>query len=279
MSTSLRTSGPLISVIIPTHDRLVMLQEAVCSVRQQTIDSWELLVVDDGSSDGTWQWLGSQPEIRALRLPTRRGPSAARNLGAANARGEYLAFLDSDDLFLPPKLQLQLEQLRADPAPLCHSDEIWIRNGKELKQKQKHQKKGGQIFEHCLPMCRISPSASIIARATFEELGGFDEELEVAEDYELWLRLTCRHRVSFVPRPVIIKRGGHPDQLSEKYGQIEKFRIEALRRVLAAAPLDAEQRRAAHKMLKHKCEIYALGCEKRGRVEQALAYRALGGGS
>ena len=271
---------PLVSVIIPTLDRLPMLQEAVKSVRQQTLQSWELLVVDDGSSDGTASWLPTQPDIRALGHPVTRGPSAARNLGAAHARGEYLAFLDSDDLFLPHKLALQVRELERDPgAPLCHGDEIWKRGDKELKQKKKHQKKGGRIFSHCLPMCRISPSATVIRRDCFEELGGFDEELEVAEDYELWLRLTCRHPVAFVPRPLIIKRGGHPDQLSEKYGQIEKFRIEALRRVLAAAPLDAEQRRAAHKMLKHKCEIYALGCEKRGRVEQALAYRALGGGS
>ncbi len=267
---------PLISVIIPTFDRLPMLREAVQSVRQQTLDAWELLVVDDGSTDGTSAWLRAQPDVRALSLPSRRGPSAARNLGAAHARGEYLAFLDSDDLFLPDKLQLQLTVLESDPdAPLCHGDEIWMRGGKELKQKKKHEKKGGSIFAHCLPMCRISPSASVIQRRCFEQLGGFDEQLEVAEDYELWLRLTCRHRVSFVPRPIIIKRGGHADQLSEKYGQIEKFRIEALRRVLARAPLTPEQRQQATEMLRQKCEIYALGCEKRGRVEEARRYREL----
>ena len=267
---------PLISVIIPTFDRLPMLQEAVRSVRQQTYSAWELLVVDDGSTDGTSVWLRSQPDIRDLGHPVSRGPSAARNLGAAHARGDYLAFLDSDDLFLPHKLQLQAELLERDPgAPLCHGNEIWMRGGKELRQQKKHQKRGGRIFSHCLPMCRISPSASVIQRRCFEELGGFDEELEVAEDYELWLRLTCRHRVSLVPEPVIIKRGGHPDQLSEKYGQIEKFRIEALRRVLSSAPLDDTQHQQALETLRAKCEIYALGCQKRGRLEEAGQYRSL----
>ena len=267
---------PLFSVIIPTFDRLPMLQEAVQSVRQQTEDRWELLVVDDGSTDGTDRWLRTQPDIRPLGHSAPRGPSAARNLGAAHARGEYLAFLDSDDLFLPHKLELQAAALAHDPgAPLCHGNELWRRNGKELRQKKKHEKRGGRIFSHCLPMCRISPSASVIQRRCFEELGGFDEDIEIAEDYELWLRLTCRHRVSFVPRPVIIKRGGHPDQLSEKYGQIEKFRIEALRRVIARAPLDADQRAEARETLRTKCEIYALGCLKRGRPEEAARYRQL----
>ena len=269
---------PLFTVIIPTLDRLPMLREAVQSVREQTLDSWELLVVDDGSGDGTWAWLETQPDITPLRhgTPTPRGPSAARNLGAANALGEALAFLDSDDLFLPRKLELQAALLEQQPeAPLCHGNETWVRNGKPLKQKKQHEKRGGWIFSHCLPMCRVSPSASVIRRACFEELGGFDEELEVAEDYELWLRLTCQHPVSMVQEPIIIKRGGHAGQLSEKYGQIEKFRIEALRRLLSRAPLSRQQRAEAVEVLRAKCEIYALGCEKRGRREEAGRYRAM----
>ncbi len=270
-------SRPLISVIIPTHDRLVMLREAVISVRAQTFTDLELIVVDDGSQDDTWAWLESEPGLRALRSKECRGPSAARNEGAAAARGRYLAFLDSDDLFLPPKLELQVALLEMRPdLPLCHANEIWQRNGKELRQLAKHRKIGGHIFEHCLPMCRISPSAALLRRDVFEQLGGFDEELEVAEDYELWLRLTCRHEVGFVEEPLIIKRGGHPGQLSEKYGQIERFRIEALRRVLERCPLDAGQHAAAAAELAKKCEIFARGCDKRHRPEEAERYRKLG---
>ena len=266
----------LVSVIIPTCDRLSMLRQAVASVQQQTFESWEMIVVDDGSVDGTWQWLAQQPAIRALRNPTPLGPAAARNQGAAVARGHYLSFLDSDDLFKPEKLQRQVDLLEQDPAlALCHSNEIWLRNGKELAQQPKHEKRGGWIFEHCLPLCRISPSAAVIRREVFQELAGFDEELEVAEDYELWLRLTCGHAVGFIPEPLIIKRGGHSDQLSMKYGQIEKFRIEALKRVLGRCPLSDEQRAAALETLHQKCEIHARGCDKRGKADEARLYRDL----
>ncbi len=276
MSRPTSEDPPLVSVIIPTFNRLSLLQEAVHSVKQQTLACWELIVVDDGSTDGTWPWLETQPYIHALRHPLRRGPAAARNDGAACATAPYLAFLDSDDLFLPTKLKQQLDVLQAEPRlALCHSNEIWLRDGRELKQKEKHEKRGGFIFEHCLPLCRISPSAAVMRRALFLALGGFDEELEIAEDYELWLRVTCNYPVGFIDEPLTIKRGGHSDQLSLKYGQIEKFRIEALRRVLRRASLSLEQRQATLEMLHRKCEIYALGCAKRGRLEEAQRYRAL----
>ena len=267
-----------VSVVIPTHQRLPMLQEAVASVRAQTLPSkqLELIVVDDGSDDGTWSWLQGQQDLQPLRHDHRRGPSAARNTGAAAARSELLAFLDSDDLFRPDKLARQLELLDVSAdLGLCHSDEIWLRSGKELRQLPRHEKRGGWIFEHCLPMCRISPSAAVIRRPVFEALGGFDESLEVAEDYELWLRLTCRHEVGFIAAPLTIKRGGHADQLSAKYGQIEKFRIAALRRVLAHGALSPEQRAAALMTLRDKCEIHARGCDKRGKAEEAARYRVL----
>jgi glycosyltransferase involved in cell wall biosynthesis len=268
--------APLVSVIIPTRDRLALLQQAVRSVSEQTLRDWELIVVDDGSQDGTWRWISSHHALRALRTPTARGPAAARNLGAAQASAPLLAFLDSDDLFLPSKLERQLALLADQPqCALCHSDELWLRDGRELRQQLKHAKRGGWIFAHCLPLCCISPSAAVIRREVFAALGGFDEELEIAEDYELWLRLTCRHEVAFVPEPLVVKRGGHGDQLSAKYGQIEIFRIEALRRVLRRAPLTDEQRAQARAELRRKCEIYARGCEKRGRLEEAARVRAL----
>jgi len=267
---------PAVSVVIPTHNRLSMLREAVQSVQAQTLEGWELIVVDDGSDDGTWTWLQGQPCIRALQHAARLGPSAARNRGAEQARSAYVAFLDDDDLFRPTKLALQRAQLDSDPSlALCHSNEIWIRGGREQRQLAKHEKRGGWIFEHCLPMCRISPSAAMLRRDLLLEAGGFDETLEVAEDYELWLRLTCRHPVGFIEVPLVVKRGGHPDQLSMRHGRIEMFRVEALRRVLQRAPLTAQQRCAALQTLRDKCEVVARGCEKRGRLEQATRYRAM----
>ncbi len=250
-----------------------MLREAVASVTAQSFHDWELIIVDDGSDDSTWQWVASQGQLQGVRHSLRKGPAAARNAGAQVARGRYLAFLDSDDLFLPRKLELQVNQLDGNPnSALSHGNEIWMRHGQELKQKAKHEKRGGWIFEHCLPLCRISPSAALMRLEVFEALGGFDEELEVAEDYELWLRLTCQHHVAFIEEPLLVKRGGHGDQLSMKYGQIEKFRIEALRRVLRKTPLKDHQFSAALCELEHKCKIYALGCEKRGRLSEAQQY-------
>jgi len=270
---------PRVSVVIPTHNRLAMVREAVRSVEQQTFADRELIVVDDGSDDGTWDWLQSRGDLRALRSAERRGPSAARNRGVEAATGEYVAFLDSDDLCLPRRLERQVQVLEADPTlVLCHSNEIWLRDGRELRQLAKHEKRGGWIFEHCLPMCRISPSAALVRRRVLLEQGGFDEELEVAEDYELWLRLTCRAPVGFVEEPLVIKRGGHGDQLSLRHGRIEMFRVEALRRVLARAELDPTQRAAARRTLREKCELVALGCEKRGRPDEARRYRDLGEG-
>lgn len=268
--------APRVSVIIPTFNRRAMLEEAIRSVESQTFADRELIVVDDGSDDGTWDGLRQRGGIRALRNPSRRGPSAARNRGAASSGGELLAFLDSDDLFLPEKLARQVALLEADPRlALCHTGEVWLRGGKELRQRGKHEKRGGWIFEHCLPMCRVSPSATVIRRAVFDELGGFDEELEVAEDYELWLRVTSGYPVGFIEQPLVIKRGGHPDQLSMKYGWIEVFRVEALRRLLVYTPLTPDQRRLVLDTLESKCEIVARGCAKRGRLEQAARYRVL----
>ena len=194
----------------------------------------------------------------------------------AQANADLIAFLDSDDLFLPDKLQQQLSLLSVDrSAALCHNNEIWIRDKRPVRQRAKHEKRGGWIFEHCLPMCRISPSAAVVRRELLLEEGGFDEELEVAEDYELWLRLTCRHAVAFVEEPLVVKRGGHPDQLSMRDGRIEMFRVEALWRVMRRASLTEAQHVAALDVLRHKCELVARGCEKRGNLAQAADYRRL----
>lgn len=275
MGTIASGSTPLVSVIIPSFNRRAFLEEAVQSVVMQTLTGWELIVVDDGSTDTTWQWIQSQPYIHGIRHETRRGPSAARNSGASIAKAPYLAYLDSDDLFHPSKLEAQIEFFENNPdVALCHTNEMWIRNGKTLSQKPKHEKKGGDIFEHCLPLCRISPSAAMIRSDVFKSLGGFDTELEIAEDYELWLRLTAYYPVGFITDPLTIKRGGHADQLSEKYGMIETFRVEALCRVIEKCALTPEQHRAAVKELHKKCNIVAVGCKKRGRIDEANAYLA-----
>ena len=266
---------PEVSVIIPTYNRSGMLAEAINSVLGQSFRDLELIVVDDGSTDDTpallSQWAG---RIETLRTG-RHGVSAARNTGAARARGRWLAFLDSDDFWLPEKLNLQLAAHRCAPEMLLsHTDEIWVRRGVRVNPMKKHAKRGGWIFEHCLPMCRISPSSVLIDRALFHRLGGFDRRFRVCEDYELWLRLTAAYPVLYLDRPLLVKRGGHSDQLSTAHWGFDRFRVRALLKILET-DLPEGYRQAALRELSRKVRILRQGYERRGKKVQARHYLRL----
>lgn len=267
--------APLVSVIIPTYNRAGLVQEAVASVLDQTWRDFEILVVDDGSTDGTPEALSSWRAVRVLRCRRRQGVAAARNLGVAQAQGEWLAFLDSDDLWLPKKLAQQMAYLQEHPALLlCQTDEAWVRRGVRVNKPATHRKVGGRIFLPSLERCLVSPSAVILHRRLLADHGGFDEDLPAAEDYDLWLRLTWRYDVGLVPEPLVIKRGGHPDQLSRQWG-LDRFRIRSLEKLLKEPGLPESYARAARRTLAAKCAIYAQGCQKRGRVTEAEFYNTL----
>ena len=268
---------PRVSVIIPTYNRASLVQEAVASVLAQTYRDFELLVVDDGSTDGTLEALASfAGEIRVLSLPVRRGVSGARNAGIAAAQGEWRAFLDADDLWLPEKLARQMAFMEAHPQLLLsQTEEIWVRRGLRVNPPRSHAKAGGDIFLRSLERCLVSPSAVVLHRRLLDAHGGFDEALPAAEDYDLWLRLAWRYEVGLLPEPLVIKRGGHADQLSRQWG-LDRYRIRALRKLLAEPELPVPYRRAARRTLQRKCAIYAQGCEKRGKVAEAQEYRQIG---
>ena len=227
-----------ISAIIPTYNRLPLLREAVFSVLDQTHPPLELIVADDGSADGTagfcTQMGANYPDsFRYLPLSHNGMPGKVRNAGARLAGGEYLAFLDSDDLWKPEKLAWQVDFLEGHPElQICHTREIWQRGQQIVSQAGQKHRRSGYIFPDALKKCILGPSTVMMRRELFEQFGGFREDLEIAEDYELWLRITARYAVGYLDEPLVIKRGGHADQLSEKYGQIEIFRIKALLRNL-----------------------------------------------
>jgi glycosyltransferase involved in cell wall biosynthesis len=266
----------LISVIIPTYNRAVWVTEAVASVLAQTFRDIEVLVVDDGSDDATLEALAPFfKHIKVLRRGRRRGVAAARNLGIAAARGEWLALLDSDDLWLPDKLARQMAFLKENPDLLiCQTDEIWIRKGKRVNLPVTHRKVGGDIFFQSLERCMVSPSAVMLHRRLLEEVGLFDKTLPAAEDYDLWLRVAWRYPVGLVPEPLVVKRGGHADQLSRQWG-LDRWRIQALVKLLAEPALPTSHRQAAVNTLAQKCAIYAQGCEKRGKIPEAGYYKKL----
>ena len=267
---------PTVSVIIPTYNRADFLKEAIESVLAQTFRDVELLVIDDGSTDRTRDVLdGYGARLRPI-FQANRGVSSARNAGIRAAQGRYIALLDSDDLWLPKKLAAQIAVMEAQPdIPLCHTEEIWIRRGVRVNQMKKHQKHGGYIFPHCLPFCVISPSSALMRRTLFDEVGYFDEALPACEDYDLWLRITKTHPVHFIETPLIIKRGGHEDQLSRTHWGLDRFRIQSLDKLLQAGGLTDEQFEQARQEFERKCDIFAQGCAKRDKPADAAAYRQL----
>ena len=268
--------GNSLAVIIPTFNRVETLARALASIEAQTVPVTEVIVVDDGSSDNTRQMVErSFPKVRYY-YQANQGVSAARNLGIARSDSQWVAFLDSDDRWLPEKLQLQLAQLRLNPSiKICHSDEIWIRHGSRVNPMNKHQKRGGSIFQHCLPLCAISPSSVILHRSLFDAVGTFDETLPVCEDYDLWLRITAHYPVLFTEQPLIVKYGGHPDQLSRRFWGMDRFRIQALEKIIDSGQLNPDDERAARAMLVKKATIYLKGARKRDKATEVAHYEAL----
>ena len=267
--------NPKVSVIIPTFNRNQMLKEAIDTVLSQEYQGVELIVVDDGSTDGTTEYLETYGQHLSVIQQQNRGVSAARNAGIAAASGRYIAFLDSDDLWLPQKLRQQVQFFTLHPEALvCQTEEIWVRNGRRVNPGLRHRKLSGMIFEPSLHLCLVSPSAVMIRRSLFDTVGLFDESLPACEDYDLWLRVSCRYPVFLIDTPLIVKRGGHPDQLSRLPG-LDKYRIRSLVKILKSDLLSSEQRASAVKVLKEKTAIYAKGCRQRGRKEEALHYTRL----
>ncbi|ALP52231.1 glycosyl transferase [Candidatus Tenderia electrophaga] len=257
-----------VSVIIPSHNRAHTLARALDSVLAQTHAPDEVIVVDDGSTDGTEQLVRQHYASVIYLKQDNRGVSAARNRGIRQARGDWIALLDSDDEWLPHKLATQLHMLAQQPGnTLIHSDEIWIRHGVRVNPMDKHAKAGGWIFHHCLPLCAISPSATMIQAELFHEIGLFDETLPACEDYDLWLRISARYPVLYCEQPLIIKHGGHADQLSRQHWGMDRFRIRALHKCLAQQALAEADRRAAEDMLQSKLRVLLKGAHKHNNLE------------
>lgn len=270
----------LVSVIIPTFNRAHLVQRAVASVLDQTFPDYEIIVVDDGSADDTERLVVSRfgPLVRYIRHSTNKGVSAARNTGIRASDSQLIAFLDSDDHWLPEKLAAQLAFLKANrDIPACQTEEIWMRNGRRILPRKRHQKPSGDIFERSLKLCLVSPSAVMLKRSLLDEVGLFDESLPACEDYDLWLRIGCRYPVGLIREDLVIKEGGSPDQLSVRFKGMDRFRIISLLKLIKSGVLDERQLGAALEELTLKCRIYGNGCLKRGRVNEGLFYLDLPG--
>jgi glycosyltransferase involved in cell wall biosynthesis len=268
--------SPKVSVIVPTYNRADRLERALNSIVSQTYQDFELIVVDDGSTDKTSKVMESFPKAQYLSIKKNSGVSNARNVGLASAKGELICFLDSDDLWNEKKIQIQAQWLENNKdSQLCYTDEIWIRNGVRVNPMNRHRKYSGDIFRHCLGLCIVSPSSVMIRAKLFDEIGNFDESLPACEDYDLWLRIASKYAFHFIEEPLIIKYGGHSDQLSRKYWGMDRFRVVALKKLLDQNSLDKEKLKLTRSVFLEKCSILIKGFEKRGKKEDEFFYREL----
>jgi len=258
----------LISVIIPVFNREKFIARAIDSVLSQTLVAAEIIVVDDGSSDGTAKILQSYHERIKVITIQNSGVSKARNVGIKKAKGQWICLLDSDDVWHPTKLEEQ--RAYHDTKKLImisHTAEKWMRNDKEIKQKKAHKKPSGWCFEENLDFCKIAPSTIMIDKSVFKKVGYFDEDLEVCEDYDLWLRILRHYELGFVENVLVTKYAGHEDQLSFKHHSMDTFRIGAL--------LKHQEYPCVKEEIAKKCRILIQGAQKHQNEKVEIFYKAL----
>jgi glycosyltransferase involved in cell wall biosynthesis len=265
-----------ISVIIPAYNRRSLIGRALGSVIRQSLPASQIIVIDDGSTDGTGDFVHRNfPQVQLVEQPNL-GVSAARNLGIRLATGEWIALLDSDDEWVDEKLERQVAALsKNSQLKLCHTDEIWIRNGVRVNPMTKHAKFDGWIFEKCLPLCCISPSSVLIHHSVFKKTGVFDEELPACEDYDLWLRITHRYPVLLVDEKLVVKYGGHEDQLSRQHWGMDRFRVQALLKMLEIKDLDLDAAHRVRQTMLDKIAVLMKGFIKRDNRKMAKYYQQI----
>ncbi|MDD5195604.1 MAG: glycosyltransferase [Candidatus Omnitrophica bacterium] len=267
----MHSSNPFFSIIIPTHNRKYFLEIAVNSVLYQTYADFELIIIDDGSTDGTLNAIRHTLNAENIKYiyQENRGPAAARNRGINEARGKFICFLDSDDRFRKEKLEITRYYIEKMPQyDIFHTNEIWYRKGELLPQKIYHAKPTGFVFENALKLCCISISTVAIRRDIFNAVGLFDENMPACEDYDFWLRVTPDKPVCLIPHYLTIKEGGHPDQQSFRFNSMDKFRIYSIEKILKNTMLPDTLRAIAFNELKRKCKIYIEGARKRAKMQE-----------
>jgi glycosyltransferase involved in cell wall biosynthesis len=270
-----------ISVIIPTYNRVQLIGRALDSVLGQTAKCSEIIVIDDGSTDGTFDFLNELTSISEIPLKIlqqgNKGPAAARNCGIKYAKNEYIAFLDSDDHWYKRKIKTQFKVLTENPEYLIsHTKEKWLRRGIYLNQKKKHIPRHGNIFDHCLELCGVGMSTVMVKKSLFDQVGLFDETLRCCEDYDFWLRVSCKFPFYLIELPLTVKEGGRDDQVSCIYRiGMDRIRIYAMKKIIDSKILDEKQHYLALEQLIRKCTVFGKGCLKHGKRESGTYYLEL----
>ncbi len=263
---------PLFSVIIPSYNRKDMLKAALDSVLAQSMKDFEIIVIDDGSNDGTEAMVAQYGKAVIYLWQKNSGVSMARNQGIKIAKSPHIALLDSDDTWNPDKLMKDAEFIKNNPHIKIHqSDNFWVRKGKYVNPGKRYLKKEGWIFNESLKLCTISPSSAVIHRELFDKYGFFDENLQACEDYDLWLRITPFEYIGLIPEKLITRNAGHNDQLSFRYRIMDKFRLYSIIELLKKEILNDNYRKSALHEALRKGEIIKAGAVKRNNKDTALA--------
>jgi glycosyltransferase involved in cell wall biosynthesis len=229
---------PQVSVIIPCYNAERFLEETIQSVLDQTCQDFEVIAVDDGSTDRTHEMVTGfdDPRIRYI-YQENQGPAAARNTGIAAASGEYIAPLDADDLALPHRLAAQLAVLQADAAlSVVGSGYVWMdRQGQDVPWDSHSWQKWPELnqIHNWLFDCPFVPSATMFRRTAWEDVGGFDEELIGPEDWNFWMRLVLKgHRMAW-HQDVVCRYRYRRGSVSQDAQRMTENCARALRRVMA----------------------------------------------
>ena len=257
------------SVIIPTYNRRYFLKISLESVLEQTFKDFELIIVDDGSTDKTYKLIKGYKDKRIKYLKQEnKGPASARNLGIKESKGKFICFLDSDDRYRNDKLEITNKYIKRNPGyKIFHTQELWYKNSRYLSQKIEHKKPNGFIFKKALKICCVSLSTACINKDLFLRVGVFDENFPVCEDYEFWLRASLFYPVKLIPHYLTIKEGGRIDQQSRKKG-LDKYRFFAIYKIIKNYRLPLYYLKEALRNLEEKAEIYTKGASKRKKVKE-----------
>lgn len=258
---------PYFSVIIPSYNRKEKLKNALDSVLAQDYKDFELIVVDDGSDDGSSDLAGEYKNRITYIYQENSGVSPARNKGILSSNAPNITLLDSDDTWGSGKLRLHREFIENNPGIFIHqTEDIWIRNGRRVNPGLKHLKPEGKIFIPSLELCLISPSSVCISKTIFDKYGLFDEKLPACEDYDLWLRITPFEETGLIKKKLITRYAGHSDQLSSSFRAMDRFRLYSILKLLhnSGDRLDASYKTAATDSAIKKGNILLNGLEKRG---------------
>jgi glycosyltransferase involved in cell wall biosynthesis len=279
-------SGELVSVLIPTYNRAGELPSAIESVLAQSYQPVEVVVVDDGSTDGTETLVrGRYPQVRYLRQ-TNRGPAAARNAGIKAASGRYIAFLDSDDRWTPRKLEQQIGLFRTRPdVGLVFSSVRFVnRRGRTVDERRYDPSFRGRVAERILSFSEIVLSSVVVRRTCIDQVGFFDEALMIAEDWDLYFRLAMDYPVDFIDEPLVF-RLIHEKNLQHDFSKIERSledQLRVVRRMYShprlSGPHSAARRATVHRILfgigEWYFEQYRMGPARRNLI-RSLFYHPI----